>query len=127
MFGPEPVVEIGALCFGVAVGYLTYRTLVRVGDKAAISDLAAVLGAVGGGVVIKLFQPGSQSFGWYAIGLLTGMAVFFLLYGIMNGWSKARSEGNAPLSLRMIMSGQTITHGGGREGGGTGPNAPTAR
>jgi hypothetical protein len=41
--------EFGALVFGAVVGFITYRTLVRTVDKAAIGDLATVLGAIGGG------------------------------------------------------------------------------
>ena len=44
------VLSVGATCFGIVVGYVTYRTLVRKSD-AAISDLAAVIAAIGGGVV----------------------------------------------------------------------------
>lgn len=123
MFGSEPLVEIGALCFGIVVGYLTYRTVVRIGEKVAISDLAAVLGVVGGAAVIQLFQPGTRQFGWYAIGLLGGMAVFFLLYGLMNGWRRARN-GTDGTPLASVMSGRTIVHGAGH---GPGPNVPTAR
>jgi hypothetical protein len=77
--------EVGALCFGVALGYITYRTLVRTAEKTAISDLAAVVAAVGGGIVTGLFDPDTTLFGWYAVGLLAGMAVFFLLYLLLNG------------------------------------------
>ncbi len=92
------VMTIGAICFGVAVGFVTYRTLVRT-QTAAITDLAAVIGAVGGGAVTGLFDPrGSDLFGWYSIGLLGGMAVFFLLYLKMNGKDKTAS----------VMSGSTV-------------------
>ena len=79
MESSSTVISIGAVCFGIVIGYVTYRTLVRKGDS-SISDLAAVLGAVGGGVVTERFdQKGGDTFGWYAIGLLAGMAVFLLL------------------------------------------------
>ena len=73
------VVSVGAVCFGVAIGYITYRTLVRKSD-AAISDIAAVVAAVGGGVVAERFSDkGTDTFGWYSIGLLVGMAAFLVL------------------------------------------------
>jgi uncharacterized membrane protein len=73
------VVSVGAVCFGLVVGYITYRTLVRV-DSTSISDLAAVIAAIGGGVVTQLFGDDStDTFGWYSIGLLIGMAVFLIL------------------------------------------------
>jgi|GEM_PF-3579406 len=99
--------EVGALAFGVAIGFLTYRTLVRTADKAAITDLAAVLGAVGGGVVTTLYDPAGRPFAWYAIGLLAGLAVFFLAFWAMNGRAK----------LAAVMSGDTLVTGE-RPGGG---------
>jgi hypothetical protein len=74
------VISVGAVCFGVVVGYVTYRTLVRKQD-AAISDIAAVIAAIGGGIVVERFDSaqGSDTFGWYSIGLLTGFAVFLVL------------------------------------------------
>ena len=77
--------DIGALCFGVTTGYITYRTLVRTVDKTAVSDLAAVIAALGGAVVTKLFDPNTSLFGWYSVGLLAGMALFFLVFLAMNG------------------------------------------
>jgi hypothetical protein len=89
MAGSHTVMSVGALCFGVAVGYITYRTLVRTTGKTAISDLTTVVGAVGGGAVTGLFGPASgDAFGWYSIGLLAGIAAFFLLYLALNGKSK---------------------------------------
>jgi hypothetical protein len=78
------VTVVGALVFGLVVGYLTYRTLVRV-EQTAITDLAAVIAAIGGGAVTQLFEPTSDAFAWYAIGLAAGMLGFFLLYWKLNG------------------------------------------
>jgi hypothetical protein len=85
---PGVLVQAGACCFGVAIGYITYRTLVRSTDRTAISDLAAVIGAVGGGVITGVFPAGSALFAWYSIGLLLGMAVFFAVFGKLNGKKK---------------------------------------
>ena len=76
---------VGALAFGLVVGFITYRTLVRTTEKAAITDLVAVVGVLGGGVVTNLYDPAGDQFAWYAIGLALGMAVFFLAYWKMNG------------------------------------------
>ncbi|MEW2463358.1 hypothetical protein [Streptomyces massasporeus] len=85
MSSSPAVMSVGAVCFGVAVGYITYRTLVRA-ERSAVSDLATVITAVGGGAVTGLFDPQEgDTFGWYSIGLLAGMAVFFLLFLAMNG------------------------------------------
>ncbi|MGH3165159.1 MAG: hypothetical protein ACRDN0_04585 [Trebonia sp.] len=72
--------SIGAICFGLVVGYITYRTLART-EKAAISDLAAVIGAIGGGAVTGLYNPHQGNlFGYYAIGLLVGMTTWLALF-----------------------------------------------
>jgi hypothetical protein len=110
----ETVMTVGAVCFGVTVGFITYRALVRTTDKAAISDLAVVIGAIGGGAVTALFNPNQTDlFGWYSIGLVAGVAIFFLLYLAMNG----RTE------TAKVMSGTTIT-GPGLSGQGGGPSGP---
>lgn len=73
------VTSIGALCFGIVLGYVTYRTLVRT-ENSSVSDLGAVLAAIGGGTVTAVYDPASgDAFGWYAIGLLVGMACFLVL------------------------------------------------
>jgi hypothetical protein len=74
------ITSIGAACFGIVIGYITYRALARTTSSAPISDLAAVIGAVGGGVVTGLFAPGTTLFGWYAIGLLLGMILYPLIF-----------------------------------------------
>jgi hypothetical protein len=92
--------SVGAACFGLAVGFITYRTLARTTDKTAITDLTAVIGAIGGGAVTGLFNPQhGDLFGWYSIGLASGLAVFFLLYLALNG--RARTAA--------VMSGRTVS------------------
>jgi hypothetical protein len=114
MVRSDAVMAVGAVCFGLAVGFITYRTLVRTTGKAAISDLSVVIGAVGGGAVTALFSPSkSDLFGWYSIGLVAGLAVFFVLFLKMNGRQKTAD----------VMSGRTIT-GPGLGDHGRGPGAP---
>jgi hypothetical protein len=67
---------IGAVCFGLVVGWVTYRTLRRI-DKAGVSDIASVIGAVGGAAVTGLFSD--ELFGLYAIGLAIGFFAYLLL------------------------------------------------
>jgi hypothetical protein len=71
------VFNIGAVCFGLVIGWIAYRTLRR-SEAAAISDIAAVVAALGGGAVVGIFKVG-DSFGWYAIGLAAG---FFLYLAV---------------------------------------------
>ena len=114
MVKSDTVMVVGAVCFGVTVGFITYRALVRTTDRAAVSDIAAVIRAVAGGAVTGLFNPEQTDlFGWYSIGLVAGVAVFFLLYLMMNGRADTAK----------VMSGRTITGPGLRENSG-GPGAP---
>jgi hypothetical protein len=47
---------VGAACFGLVVGWITYRTLRRREGAVLLSDIATVIGVVGGGVVTGLFH-----------------------------------------------------------------------
>jgi len=94
------VTACGALCFGFVIGWITYRTLRRREGAAALSDIATVLGAVGGAAVTKLFS--GDAFGYYSIGLLCGFFLYLVialwLYGreSVGGWMKGSQEGNGP-------------------------------
>ena len=68
---------VGAICFGVIVGWVTYRTLRRVGETVAISNIASVVGAVGGAAVTGAFK--GDLFGWYCIGLAAGFFSYLIL------------------------------------------------
>jgi hypothetical protein len=77
----------GVFCFGLLVGFITYRTLIRA-TTTAVSDLAAVIAAVGGGAVSAIAKPGTDMFGWYAIALLAGFIIYGVLFTITNGVGK---------------------------------------
>lgn len=68
---------VGAFCFGVVIGWVTYRTLRRKGQTAAISDLAGVIGAIGGSAVTVIFGD-KDIFGCYAIGLAAGFFLYLI-------------------------------------------------
>jgi hypothetical protein len=75
--------NIGAICFGLVVGWVTYRALKRE-KEALLSDLATVVGVVGGGVVTGIFK--SQTlFGLYAIGLAVGFFLYLLINLLLYG------------------------------------------
>jgi uncharacterized membrane protein YeaQ/YmgE (transglycosylase-associated protein family) len=76
--------ELGAVLFGVVVGWVTYRTLIRRSDEATLSDIATVIGAVGGGAVVGLFDS-PHLFGLYSIGLAVGFFGYLALFRIING------------------------------------------
>lgn len=64
--------KIGAIAFGLVVGWITYRTLRRREGGAQISDLSAVIAAIGGGAVTAIPFNDPDVFGAYAIGLAVG-------------------------------------------------------
>jgi ABC-type Co2+ transport system permease subunit len=70
--------EVGAIFFGVVIGWITYRTLRRTSEAVKLSDLATVIGAVGGAAVAALFEQG-HTFAWYSIGLAVGFFGYLIL------------------------------------------------
>lgn len=83
------MINIGAVCFGLVVGWITYRTLRRKEGGAAVSDIAAVIGAIGGAGVTGLFDA-QELFSSYCIGLAVGFFGYFIV-GIIIGKGKADS------------------------------------
>jgi len=64
----------GALCFGLVVGWITYRTL-RYTKANGVSDIASVIAALGGaGVTAAIGKetPGFNPFNPYCVGLALG-------------------------------------------------------
>ena len=82
--------EIGAIAFGIVVGWITYRTLARQTEGVAVSDIATVVGAVGGGAVVGLFDN-ERLFGFYAIGLAIGFFAYLAIFAALNGREKTRT------------------------------------
>jgi len=71
---------IGALFFGLVIGWIAYRILRLTAGTTALSDIAAIIAAVGGAAVITLFRS-DVLFGWYCIGLALGFFAY-LGYGV---------------------------------------------
>jgi uncharacterized membrane protein YgaE (UPF0421/DUF939 family) len=61
----------GPFWFGVVLGFITYRTL-KHKTHSGISDIAAVVAAIGGAAVGRLFPGGTDDFNNYCIGLAIG-------------------------------------------------------
>ena len=81
------VFGIGALCFGLVIGWITYRTLRRKEGSSQLSDISTVIGAVGGAAVTGLFADKSM-FAYYCIGLAMG----FFLYLVVAAFTKPDSQ-----------------------------------
>jgi hypothetical protein len=69
---------VGSLLFGLVIGWVTYRTLRRNTDKIGLSNIASVIGAVGGATITGLFKT-PESFGLYSIGLAIGFFLYLRL------------------------------------------------
>jgi hypothetical protein len=79
---------IGAACFGIIIGWITYRTLRRTGETVALSNIASVIGAIGGGAVTALFNSPAL-FGYYCIGLFVGFFAYLIIgntWLVNSGW-----------------------------------------
>jgi len=70
---------IGALAFGLVVGWTTYFILRRAQPK-ALSDLTTFIGAIGGAAVTTLFDSKGSTFAGYAIGLALGFLAYYLVF-----------------------------------------------
>jgi ABC-type protease/lipase transport system fused ATPase/permease subunit len=97
------VAMTGAAGFGAVMGWITYRTLRRREGAAALSDLATVIGALGGAAITALFKT-PDLFGWYS----TGLTVGFFLYLIVGFFIKSGQTVNTWMGGRPPAGG---THG----------------
>jgi NhaP-type Na+/H+ or K+/H+ antiporter len=66
---------IGAVCFGIVLGWITYGTLRRL-ERRALTDLTSIVGVLGGAAVTALFPSRSATFGAYCIGLAIGFFAY---------------------------------------------------
>lgn len=89
----EGLFIFGAGCFGLVIGWVTYRTLRR-SETTGLSDIATVIGAVGGAAITGLFSPGTPAFGAYGIGLALGFLSYFLVFIKIMGIDKIREDPN---------------------------------
>ena len=78
------IVGLGAVFFGLIIGWIAYRILRHRSGAPWIQDLIALLGIIAGAAALAFFHN-DAIFGWYAIGLVIGffayLAVGVILYG----------------------------------------------
>ena len=77
-------VTLGAFAFGAVIGWVTGTTLQHLATH-GISDIAAVVAAVGGAAVSKMFTRNDRTFGNYCLGLAAGFFFYLALYYINPG------------------------------------------
>lgn len=110
----------GAFCFGIVIGWVCYRTLRRNQAASGLSDIATVIGAVGGAAITGIWKPGSSAFGGYCIGLLIGFFLYLIVSYFVEG-PEGRKQVGTWLGTEP-PKGQIVSSGGGAgvAGGGGG-------
>ncbi|MFN8479701.1 MAG: hypothetical protein U0074_17935 [Kouleothrix sp.] len=69
---------LGALAFGIVIGWRVYFTDRYRTAAVDFSDIATVIGIIGGGAILALFQAGTDLFGAYGIGLAIGFFAYHI-------------------------------------------------
>ena len=93
--------DVGALSFGIVIGWFAYYLNRYRSGKVSVSDLAAFVGAIGGAAVLSLFPAHTAPFGYYGLGLGIGFFSYFLVLLVFvifsKGWTLAFFlDGRAP-------------------------------
>jgi hypothetical protein len=104
----QAIAAFGALCFGLVVGWICYRSIRRKEEGASLGDISAVIGAVGGAAVTGLFESGIL-FGMYSIGLACGFFLYLITAMII---ANAKGDISAVDEWMGSDSGRTRTRGG---------------
>ena len=79
---------LGAAAFGFIIGWMTYFTNRYRGGQVSFSDLTTLIGIIGGGAVLALFEAKTDLFGAYGIGLFLGFISYFIILLFLVGASK---------------------------------------
>lgn len=78
------IVGLGAVLFGLAIGWIAYRMLRQQSGPAWLSNLIALLGIIAGAVALAFFRD-DAIFGWYALGLVIGFFAYFAVGVVLYG------------------------------------------
>ena len=107
---------LGAAVFGLVIGWVTYRTLRRSADKVGLSDIASVIGAIGGAAVIGLFDDPTL-FAWYSVGLGIGFFGYLGVAYLMSPKATVPVGGVAPVGGAAPVGGVAPAGGAAVAGG----------
>lgn len=78
------LVGLGAVVFGLLIGWIAYRLLRQRSGPAWLANLIALLGMIAGAAALAFFRD-NTIFGWYAIGLVLGFFGYFTVGVILYG------------------------------------------
>ena len=82
------MLQIGAGCFGLVIGWFLYFVNRHRKEEVKLADVATLLAAIGGGAVLSLFEAKSTLFAAYGVGLALGFFAYFFTLLILVGVSK---------------------------------------
>jgi hypothetical protein len=82
---------VGAFAFGTVIGWTTYF-IMRRAQPTALTDIASIIGTLGGAAILNLFDARGPLFAAYAIGLAVGFFAYFLIYTLIVGKSAIRES-----------------------------------
>ncbi len=120
MDGESVLRFIGGIAFGGVIGWITYFIMRRAQPK-ALTDLTTIVGILGGGTIIGLFDPKTITFAGYAIGLAIGFFGYYLFFLKIVG---KHAIGEAILKQGSTQSGAPMA-GAPMGGGGASPQQGT--
>lgn len=78
------IVGLGAVVFGLIIGWIAYRVLRQRSGPAWLSEIVALLGIIVGAAALAFFRD-NTIFGWYAVGLAIGFFAYFVVGIILYG------------------------------------------
>jgi uncharacterized membrane protein YeaQ/YmgE (transglycosylase-associated protein family) len=78
------IAGLGAVFFGLTIGWIAHQILRRKSGALWIQDLIALLGIIAGAAALALFRN-EAIFGWYAVGLVVGFLASFVAGVILDG------------------------------------------
>lgn len=105
MFGNASFLQLlGAFSFGAVIGWFTYFTN-RYRKEVTLTDVATIIGALGGSAILALFEARTDLFGAYGIGLAVGYFGYFIVLLIMVAISKEHT-------VEYFLEPQVYTQGG---------------
>jgi len=74
---------IGAIGFGILIGWYVYYINRHRKADVQISDLVTLVGVLGGGAILAIFPARTDLFGAYGLGLFLGFFGYFLILIIL--------------------------------------------
>jgi hypothetical protein len=80
--------SIGALAFGLLIGWYVYYINRHRHDDVSLNDLVTLIGILGGAAVTAVFPAGSNLFAGYGIGLAIGFFSYFVILIVLVGISQ---------------------------------------